>query len=276
VDKTRFNQELLLDLMALKDDSGKTRSVLHIVDVATRFSAAIFLPNVDAGTVWNCFLKAWASTYIGYPESMLTDQGSVFTSANWENACETVDIHLRNTGSQSHNSLSANEKYHDTLRTIYNKVRHEYPKLPVDVSLALSVKAMNDTVGPDGLVPSLLVFGVLPKLPSISPRDFPEHKERVRAMMTARKKYEQLVSLARVQLGILKRPPPAADIHVQPGEFVYVYREHLKAFTGPHMVATVDGKNVRVHVGENTGPRQFNLARSSQPLFTRGNMKMTL
>ena len=103
-------------------------------------------------TVWNTFLRACSSAYIGYPESMLTDQGSIFLSKEWRFNCDRVDISLQNTGTESHNSLGIGEKYHSILRTIYNKVAHEHPDLARDVALALSVQAMNCTVGPHGRI----------------------------------------------------------------------------------------------------------------------------
>ncbi len=45
-----------------------------------------------------------------------------------------------------------------------------------------------------------------------------------------------------------------------PGDFAYVYREGLKHYTGPHLIASVHGKEVRVHTGESSGPRSFNVA----------------
>ena len=57
---------------------------------------------------------------------------------------------------------------------------------------------MNDCTGPDGLVPSLLVFGVTPRLPNISLKEFPSQKERFRAMVQAGKHYERLISQSRV------------------------------------------------------------------------------
>jgi hypothetical protein len=46
-----------------------------------------------------------------------------------------------------------------------------------ELRLALSVKAVNDCVGPEGLVPSLLVFGVMPRLPDF-PLQVPSQIER--------------------------------------------------------------------------------------------------
>ena len=121
-DSTKFNQRVILDLMFLKDKKGISRPVLHVIDAGTRFSAAQFLKASDVDTVRNEFLRAWSSAYIGYPESMLTDQGSIFLSKEWRFSCDRVDISLQNTGTESHNSLGIREKYHSTLRTIYNKV----------------------------------------------------------------------------------------------------------------------------------------------------------
>ena len=39
--------------------------------------------------------------------------------------------------------------------------------------LQMAVKAVNDTAGPDGLVPALLVFGTYPRLSEASPRRLP-------------------------------------------------------------------------------------------------------
>ena len=120
--------------------------------------------------------------------------------------------------------------------------------------LALTVKAINSRVGPDGLCTQLPVFGVLPKLPTVCPQEYPIQKERFRALQTARDEYERLVSKKLVDRGIKTIPPPAADHKYMPGDFVYVYREGVKHYTGPHLVASVDGKQVRLYIGESTGP----------------------
>jgi hypothetical protein len=139
---------------------GKQCSTLTIVDTGTTFGAASFLPSASAKAVWDAFLKCWTTMYTGFPDSMLTDQGSLFTSADWHIACNSAKIRLRHTGTESQNSFGAGERYHSRLRRVFKKVSDEYPSLSPDLRLSLSVKAMNDCVGPEGLVPSILVFGV--------------------------------------------------------------------------------------------------------------------
>jgi hypothetical protein len=128
----------------------------------------------------------WATLYIGFPECILADQGSVFMATNWETACELSKIHLRHTGTEIHNSLGSGERFHSPLRRIYEKISLECPTIPEHVRLALSVKAMNDICGPEGLVPSLLVFGVLRHLPRITGA-LPHQSDRMKAIQMARK-----------------------------------------------------------------------------------------
>ncbi|KDN69178.1 hypothetical protein CSUB01_12252 [Colletotrichum sublineola] len=54
------------------------------------------------------------------------------------------------------------ERYHAPLRRAYKIFRDE-GESPT-VALQLAVKAINDTAGPDGLVPTLLVFGAYPRI----------------------------------------------------------------------------------------------------------------
>lgn len=63
-----------------------------------------------------------------------------------------------------------------------------------------------------------------------------------------------------IKKGLRRIPPPSADHIYSPGDFVFVYREGLKHYTGPHPIAEITGKHVRIHLGENTGPRSFNIS----------------
>lgn len=49
-------------------------TVLHIVDEATRFSAAPFLPNVSTNAIWEALLHCWGTVYTVLPNRILVDQ----------------------------------------------------------------------------------------------------------------------------------------------------------------------------------------------------------
>jgi hypothetical protein len=103
-----FNQEVRIDLMWIDGNAA-----LNIMDTGTTFSAAPVLSGQDVATVWNMFLEAWTTLYIGHPQSMLTDQGSVFLAAEWRNGCELPIISLRHTGTESHYSIGIGERFMD-------------------------------------------------------------------------------------------------------------------------------------------------------------------
>lgn len=161
-DKLVFNRRLILDLLWLPTRNPllprKTRPALHIVDQGTRFNAATFVDGESSSTIWNAFLRAWASLYVGMPTSMLVDKGSVFVSDEWQYACELNGISLTTTGIESHNSLGPGESYHAYLRRVYNKVLSDYKDIDEPTALSISVEAINDCTGPKGLCPTLLVF----------------------------------------------------------------------------------------------------------------------
>jgi hypothetical protein len=80
-DEIACNKELKLDLMFLMV-GGKQCPALTIVDTGTTFGAASFLSSASAKSVWDAFSKCWTTMYTGFPDSMLIDQGSLFTSAD--------------------------------------------------------------------------------------------------------------------------------------------------------------------------------------------------
>lgn len=70
-----FSHQLAPDLMWINSNP-----VLYVLDTHTDFSAAQFLQGEDTESVWLAFITAWVSIYIGSPDSILTDQGSVLAS----------------------------------------------------------------------------------------------------------------------------------------------------------------------------------------------------
>lgn len=168
-----FNRTVFLDLMFLK-----SKPVLHIVDMDTKFSAASFLERETTEELWKTFLVQWVLPYIGYPKKVKDDQGQHFTSKAWLGHLHNVGIEHFPSGVESHNALGVRERYHDYLRKIFNRTIDTFPNIPPSDALKLSVKAMNDTARPKGLVPTLLVFGALPKIP-IYPENLPDQMTRI-------------------------------------------------------------------------------------------------
>src|SRR6266487_6305898 len=82
---------------------------------------------------------------------------------------------------KAHNSIGKVEQYHTPVCRVYKLFLKSFPKISKEERLALSVKCVNDTVGPDGLVPTLLVFDVYPRILS-SKRPLALTSERAKAI----------------------------------------------------------------------------------------------
>jgi transposase InsO family protein len=183
-----------MDLMFISGNA-----VLHVIDSATRFNAATFLDShtesygQSSDGIWDASIDIWSSIYIGYPDRLRIDSGSAFTSVKWKTITESRGITLSISGVEAHNSLGIGERYHGPLRRVYQKIEHEFPHVGPALLLRLSVKAINDTMGTNGLVPSLLVFCVVPRFPPMS-IDLPKQRDRMADLAASQMEISAIVA----------------------------------------------------------------------------------
>jgi Reverse transcriptase (RNA-dependent DNA polymerase) len=253
-----FNRQVALDLMFVKTDGHRARPLLHVVDVETNFSAATFLRSESAQNIWDAFMKCWASVYIGFPDLFRTDAGSVFILDHFQRLASSHGVEIQYIGVESHNSIAAGESLHSTLRRVYNRIISEHPSIGPELALQFSVKASNDTANADGLVPSLLVFGVLPRFP-IAPADLPDQGMRMAAIQAARAEMEQIVCAKRIQRALASRSPTCISSQIRAGMLVLVFREKFKTFVGPFDVFKVDDKQAWI-AGEDGVMVQYHIS----------------
>lgn len=90
------------------------------------------------------------------------------------------------------------ERYHAPLRRIFNKIRYGVPGVDFKLGLRLAIMAMSDTMGPNGLIPSYLVFGVLPRYPCLN-SDLPDPEARMNIIKLAKAEMSTIVSEIRVK-----------------------------------------------------------------------------
>jgi Reverse transcriptase (RNA-dependent DNA polymerase) len=173
-----------------------------------------------------------------------------------------VGVTIKLSPFESHNSLGQNERLHSPLRRCFLKIRNDIPSLPDDVALRVAVKAINDTVGPNGLIPTLLVFGTMPQLPlmqgTLSP--YTGQEQRDHALRTATAEYRKYVSERRLQTALRAKTATAMTCIHQPGDRVLVYRERPQLWEGPYSVVMQDGKIVTVKLNDETSQQRFNVS----------------
>ena len=59
---------------------------------------------------------------------------------------------------KAHNSVGIVERYYGPLCRIYYIIIAELLDIGKDIALQMAFKVINDSAGPDGLIPTLLVF----------------------------------------------------------------------------------------------------------------------
>ena len=95
---------------------------------------------------------------------------------------------------------------------------------------------MSETIGENGLIPSLLVFGIIPRFPIIS-TNLPSQKERMAILAAAQMEMNATVADRRVATALSRNIPPASDRNYNLGDEVLVFSElenngkdHLSSF----------------------------------------------
>ena len=179
------------------------------------------------------------------------------------------NVEVQRTGVEAHSSLGIGEIYHHPLRITYRKLEIDYPSIEKSILLSIAVKAMNDSLGPEGLVPSALVFGEYPSVHTKSEVPSPRAAliSRAEVANAARKEMEQIMARMRVQRALKHATPISADRAFEVGSEVLVWRENtvdnrIGEFVGPFKVLGTDYERRLVYVQDcKIGPaRPFNIA----------------
>ncbi|KDN64679.1 putative conserved hypothetical protein, partial [Colletotrichum sublineola] len=138
------------------------------MDAATAFNTARFLQAVTTEHTWEALRMCWIDVYLGPPDWIVTDAGLNFHAAEFKRAARALSINIKEIPIEAHNSVRKVERYHTALRHAYEIFRTETDAEP-EITLQIAVKAVNNTAGPNGLVPTLLVFGAYPRINNNSP-----------------------------------------------------------------------------------------------------------
>lgn len=93
-----------------------------------------------------------------------------------------------------------------------------------EVILRYAVKGLNDSMGPNGLVPSLLIFGTLQSFP-MTTANTTEQKVSIEMMQTARSEVAQIRAEQRIATAIKAKVPPSAKFRLKQGDIVMAYSE---------------------------------------------------
>lgn len=95
-----------------------------------------------------------------------------------------------------------------------------------EILLKYAVKGLNDSIGTDALVPSLLVFGALPTFPFLNMDIIPGQRESFEMMKLARDKVAQLRAEQRIATAVNTNVPLSANYILKTGDRVSAYSQN--------------------------------------------------
>lgn len=153
---------------------------------------------------------------------------------------------------ESQKALGSGERYHANFKNVYGKIRDDVPTLDKSDAQKLATKSVNETAGPSGLVPTLLVIGMFPRL-LIHPKDVPEQRDIMRSMQLARTEMAQVMAPTRINIALDRIVPSATDIRIRIRDLLLVFVEKpINRWICPYLFLYLRDKSVFVYFNVNT------------------------
>ena len=155
-----FNHTVFINIFYI---DGKL--VLHIINKAIGFTAARFLKDISVKTTWEALRTCQLDTYLSPPDLVVHDAGTNFDSREFRQNASMVATKTKCVPVKAHWSIGKVKRGHVTLLRAYEIIQEEIGSdISREACLQMAVKALNDSTGPNGLVPTLLVFGAFPRM----------------------------------------------------------------------------------------------------------------
>lgn len=189
----------------------------------------------------------WIDTYQGPPDIIAHDAGINFASVEFKSEAKIIGITYKQVPVEVYNSISKVERYHGLLRRTWDILYVELGGFTsTEAILQMAIKAINDTAGPDGLVPTLLVFGAYPRITTespISPSTMKRGEAIWKAMVALRKAtaQRQISEALRTRNGLSTAEVLALPLQSE----VCVWRENNR-WQGPYKILSIEGYDITV------------------------------
>ncbi|XP_048484046.1 uncharacterized protein LOC125490066 [Plutella xylostella] len=247
-------QRISLDIVGPLPEAGpaKLKYILTIQDDLTKFSSAYPIRSTTAEETSECLLH-YISIF-GIPKTILTDQGTNFTSELFKKTCEFLKIKNLWSSPYHPQTQGALERSHSTLkeylRSFVNEEQTNWPRYVYTAMLTYNTTVHSTT----HFSPFELLFGCKPSLPNSIYEDctgatYPDYVR----MLQNRLKYSREKAL-----DLMRKSKESSktyyDTHTRPvkyktGDYVYL-KNHLRMrkglspqWKGPYKVIKINGNN---------------------------------
>ena len=235
--------------------SGKP--ILHLIDHATRFSAASVIHSKERDVVISKIFEIWISMF-GSPGQILTDNGGEFNNEDFRIMEEKLNTKIKSTAAESPLSNGINERHNAILGDMIDRtIADRRCSLQVAVASAVSSKKALPNVY--GFSPNQPVFGKNPNFPSNLINKLPALETLcqsgvVRQNLSAIhstyiEAYIEDESSEKISQA-LKHQTRSSTPHIfQNGDSVYYKRDSSKQRKGPGTVIGIENQTIIIKHG---------------------------
>lgn len=214
-------------------------------------------------------------TYLGPPDVITHDFGTNFASQEFRQNATAVGTVCKPVPVEAHHSIGKIERRHVRLLKAYATIQADLEGhgIKKEDLLQMAVKACNDSTGPDGLIPTLLVFGAFPRMSLVDPPS-PDIAHRAKAVASAMRELRKLQATAKVNSALGTRNGPNTwNLHGLPLQSpVKVWRAKGNGrpkgvWTGPHTLLSMEGETIKVRLTGGKYPSTSFRSTSVQPYY---------
>jgi hypothetical protein len=101
---------------------------------------------------------------LGPLDNIIYNTGKNFVFIEFRQYAKSIVIQVTEIPVEAHNSIGKIKRYYVFLQQVYKIIYDKFRDTSAEASLQITVKAINDSAGLDGIIPIFLVFGVYPRI----------------------------------------------------------------------------------------------------------------
>lgn len=250
---SKFNEVVCMDL---KEHMHNQSWILHLIDAATRYSAACLVFSKKADEIISSIFSIWIA-YFGCPKKFLSDCGGEFSNESFREMNEKLNIENATTAGESPFSNGICERHNAILAECMKKTMLD-ANCDAKMALAWACSSKNSLQNHGGFSPNQLIFGQNPNYPSVLSDRLPALDSdspnevifrNLQAMKKARENYIQAESSEKIRRSLKAKVRTYSDIEYKNGDKVYYRRKNFKGWKGPGVVLGQDGQLVLIRHG---------------------------
>ena len=246
-----FNSTVAMDLKFFHGDI-----ILHIIDLATRYSNGTFVPDKQKETIVEAVIFEWIR-HFGVPGRFLTDNGGEFSNDDMRDMSENLNAEVTTTAAESPWSNGICERHNAIIACMMEKIIDE-TGCSRRVALGWSNNAKNSLLNHYGFSPYQLVLGKNPNFPSVLIDNLPalsgetrseEVARHLNVKLAARKAFVECEASDKIRRALRHNVRESTTMIYESGDKVYYRRMKSDCWRGPATVIGKDAHQVIVNHG---------------------------